>query len=233
MRLVKCAIDRDDVEQTRRTLADHDVECVVTPTDEAIREAGGEEYRGSEDLEELEEELLGVLVVVRPVRGDLAAPVVAHAQQLELALDLLDVLLRPLLGVGVSLHGRVLRGQAEAVKAHRVQHLVAVQALVAREAVAQRVVAYVAHVHGAAGVREHLQAVEGVVVGLLLEDSCVLPCLLPFLGDCVVIHALRGRKNLYTSYDWILKKLRIIFSIMKDLQYTVQNCYNATREETT
>jgi uncharacterized hydrophobic protein (TIGR00341 family) len=34
MRLVKCAIDRDDVEQTRRTLADHDVECVVTPTDD-------------------------------------------------------------------------------------------------------------------------------------------------------------------------------------------------------
>ena len=57
------------------------------------------------------------------------------------------------------LDGRVLGGQAEGVPAHRMQHVEAAHALHASHDVANGVVAHVAHVHRAAGVREHFQDV--------------------------------------------------------------------------
>ena len=85
--------------------------------------------------------------------------------------------------MGGVLHRRVLGRHAEGVPAHRVQHVEAARALVARHDVAHRVVADVAHVDAPGRVREHL---EHVVFGPRIvvargEDGRVGPCLLPFL----------------------------------------------------
>ena len=62
-------------------------------------------------------------------------------------------------GGTVFCHCGVLGGQAERVPAHRLQHVTAPHAVVARKHVADRVVAHVPHVQLAGGVREHGQAV--------------------------------------------------------------------------
>ena len=82
----------------------------------------------------------------------------------------------------------VLGGQAKGVVAHRVQHVKAAHAGLARHGVADRVVARVAHVQVARGVREHLQHVLlgllGALLGLveLLGVPLGLPAGLDLLG---------------------------------------------------
>ena len=56
-------------------------------------------------------------------------------------------------------HRGVLGRQAERVPAHRMQHVEALRALVARDHVAERVVAHVAHVDAARRIGEHLEHV--------------------------------------------------------------------------
>src|SRR5213076_809207 len=64
-------------------------------------------------------------------------------------------------------HGGVLGRQAEGIPAHRLHHVVAAHAQVAREHVAYRVVAHVAHVQPPGWVRQHRQAVELRARGVL------------------------------------------------------------------
>ncbi len=114
---------------------------------------------GDAGLQHLQEQPLVPLVVVGPAGGDLARPVDAEAQRLQLALHVLDVVVGPLRGRHAVRHGGVLGGQAERVPAHRLQHVVALHAHVARDHVADRVVAHMTHVQSTARVREHAQAV--------------------------------------------------------------------------
>ena len=115
---------------------------------------------GDAPLEHAQEEPLVPAVVLGVAGGDLAAPGVAEAQPLELALHARDVLARPLLGVDAALDGGVLRGQAEGVPADGVQDVEAAHPLVAGHHVGDAVVADVADVDVARGVGQHLQAVE-------------------------------------------------------------------------
>src|SRR5205085_363718 len=87
-------------------------------------------------FQHLQEEPLIPLVIVGAVRGYLAPPVETEAHTLELAAHVLDVLLSPLARHHFALDGRLLGGLAEAVPAHRVQHVEALQALEPRERVA-------------------------------------------------------------------------------------------------
>ena len=66
--------------------------------------------------------------------------------RLELAAHGGDVVVGPGAGMDLLVHRRVLGRQAEGVPAHRVQHVEAARPLVARDHVAHRVVAHVAHV---------------------------------------------------------------------------------------
>ena len=150
-------------------------------------------------LEHPEEEPLVPAVVLGVAGGDLAAPRVAEAQPLELALHARDVVARPLLGVDAALDGRVLRGQAQRVPADRVQDVEAPHALVAGHHVGDAVVADVAHVDVARGVGQHLQAVELGPRRVLrdLEGARLRPALLPArldLVEGVVAHG-SGRRN--------------------------------------
>ncbi len=99
-------------------------------------------------------------VVLRAAGGELAAPVDRVAQRLQLAAHVLDVGVGPLRRCGGVLDRGVLRRQAERVPAHRLQHVLALHALVAADHVADGVVAHVAHVQRAGRVRQHGEAVE-------------------------------------------------------------------------
>ena len=144
-------------------------------------------------LKELEEYPLRPFIILRVGRVDHAVPVEAVAEHLELTGEVLDVLLRDDGGMDVVLDGKVLRRQAEGVKADGVQDIVALHALFAADDVHRRERARVADVQTrGGGVREFDQAVElGALVprhggvGLYL-----LPLVLPFfLNGCeIVLH---------------------------------------------
>ena len=99
-------------------------------------------------------------VVLRPAGGELAAPVDGVAQRLELRAHVSDVGVGPFGRRGLVLDRGVLRRQAERIPAHRLQHVLAVHALVAADDIADGVVAHVAHVQCAGRIRQHRQAVE-------------------------------------------------------------------------
>ena len=114
---------------------------------------------GQPALQELQEEPLVPAVVIRQAGGDFLRPVVGKAQALHLRLHLGDVAQRPLARRRLVLDGRVLRRQAERIPAHGMKHVVALHPHVARQRVANGVVAHVAHVQRARRIRQHLQHV--------------------------------------------------------------------------
>ena len=139
----------------------------------AIDQAGGEE---------VEKQPLLVPVVRRIAGRDLARPVEREPHALQLRPHRRDVLVGPFAGRGALLARRVLRRQAEGVPSHRVQHVEAASALVARHHVAHRVVAHVAHVDAPRGIGKHLQHVVFRLGGGLVargEDPALLPDPLP------------------------------------------------------
>jgi hypothetical protein len=97
----------------------------------------------------LQEDALLLFVIVRFAGCDFLGPVEGQAQRRELVLHRLDVLERPLAGLGLLLDGGVLGGKAERIPAHRVQHVVAAGDAIARDNVAHRIVADMAHVQPA------------------------------------------------------------------------------------
>ncbi|MPN06113.1 hypothetical protein SDC9_153368 [bioreactor metagenome] len=98
-------------------------------------------------------------VVLGRAGGEFALPVDGEAERLELRAHVIDVRVGPPGRRDVVLHGRVFRRHAEGVPAHRLQHVVALHLVEAREDVADRVVAHMAHVQFPGRVREHRQAV--------------------------------------------------------------------------
>ena len=76
-------------------------------------------------LIELLKDPLGPLIVILVGGCDLAAPVEGEADLLHLILEVLDVLLRDDMRVGVGLDGVVLCRQSEGVEAHREENIVA------------------------------------------------------------------------------------------------------------
>ena len=156
---------------------------------------------GEAPLEHLDEEPLVPLVVVGLAGGDLAVPVVEDAHQVEGLLGPLDVLVGPLAGVEAELEGGVLRGQAEGVPAHGVEHLEALHLEEAGQGVAHGVVLEVAHVEVAGGVGEHLEHVELLPLLLRLHQADLVPVALPLGLDGVGVVLLHGssREKVYAG----------------------------------
>ena len=92
------------------------------------------------------------LVVRRVGRRELALPVVREAERLQLRPEAVDVARRRDGRVRARLDRVLLGGQAERVPAHRVQHVEAAHALVAREDVGRGVAFRVADVQAGAAV---------------------------------------------------------------------------------
>ena len=97
-------------------------------------------------FEQAGEQPLFPAVVVRFAGGDFARPVDGQTQRFELGLHVGDVLVGPLGRRHLVLHRGVFRRHAEGVPAHRLQHVLALHALVARDHVTDGVVAHVPHV---------------------------------------------------------------------------------------
>ena len=131
-------------------------------------------------LEHAQEQPLVPAVVLGVAGRELAAPVEPEAERRHLPLHVGDVVVGPLGRRHAVRHRRVLRGQAERVPAHRLQHVVALHAHVARQHVADRVVAHVPHVQAPARVRKHAQAVVLRARRILahLEAAMLVPVLL-------------------------------------------------------
>ena len=144
----------------------------VDPAAGAVEEAA---------FEEVEEHRLLVAVIARMAGGELAAPVDRKPHRAELAPHRGDILVGPRAGVDALLHGRVLGRHAERVPAHRVQHVEAAGALVARDHVAHRVVPHMPHVDAPRRVGEHLQHVvfRARRIGRDDEGAALVPDRLP------------------------------------------------------
>ena len=96
--------------------------------------------------------------------------------------------------MAVALDGRVLGRQAERVPTHGMQHVEAAHLVVARDDVADGVVAHVSHVDVARGVREHLEHVLLRLRGILghLVQVGIVPLLLPAGFDLVRVVRFHG-----------------------------------------
>ena len=110
-------------------------------------------------VEQLQEDPLRPVVVLRIGGRQLARPVDRPAHPVHLLADLRDVAADDVAGRLAGADGGVLGRQPERVVAHRVQHQVAVAPLEVRDDVAHRVVRHVPHVEVARRVREHLEHV--------------------------------------------------------------------------
>ena len=139
----------------------------------AIDEAG---------LVHVEEQRLLLPIIFGLAGGQLTRPVNGEAKALELLFHRLDIGARPISGMDLLFHRRIFSRHAKAVPAHRVEHGMAGHPLIARQHIAHRIVADMAHMDAPAGIGEHLQhiglgaRVAGRRGG---EDASLLPNLLP------------------------------------------------------
>ena len=133
-------------------------------------------------VEQLQEDPLRPAEIVRIGGIDLAVPVVAEAEHLDLPAEVVDVLLRGDARMRAGLDGVLLGGQAEGVPAHRMQHVEAAHAPVAAQDVGGGVAFGMADVQpGPAGIGEHVEDVELRLVGEIgrAEGLVLQPVILP------------------------------------------------------
>ena len=159
---------------------------------------------------ELDEDPLGPLDVAGIGGVDLAVPVVAEAELLELAAEVVGIGLGGDAGVLVRLDGVLLGGESEGVPTHGVEDVETIHALVAADDIGSGVSLRVAYVEALArGVREHVENVvfrlgriEAFIAGTGSAEGFVLgPVGLPFGLELVegeglsfVGHDLAGRE---------------------------------------
>ncbi len=140
-------------------------------------------------LPELLENPLAPAIILGIASNNGAVPVVREAHALEAGLLRLDIGVRPLCGMAVMFDSRVLGRKAERVPAHGMKHVETLHAAIARNDVADGVVADMTHVNVARRVREHLEDVlfRTVVALTHLVDARLFPRLLPTRLDLVRI----------------------------------------------
>ena len=126
---------------------------------------------GDAALEHAQEEPLVPAVVIRVAGRELARPVDAEAERLELAFHVRDVVAGPARGRDAVLDRGVFRRQSECVPTHRLQDVVSLHPHVPRQHVADRVIPHVPHVQPAARVREHAEAVVLRLRGVFARDE--------------------------------------------------------------
>ena len=130
------------------------------------------------------------LVILRVGGVDFLVPVVAEAKALDLAAEIVAVLLGRNGRVRTGLNGVLFGREAESVPTHRVQHVETAAALVAADDIGSGVTFGVAHMEArAARVREHVQAVIlGLgLIGARLESLMFFPVGLPLGFDLLRI----------------------------------------------
>jgi len=146
---------------------------------------GGFRTVGQAVLVELQEEPLRPAVVLRIAGDGFPLPVEHGAHAAQLAAHVLDIGVRPGLGVDAALDRRVFRRQAKGIEPHREQDVVALHLHVARPRVGGRHRIPVADMQVAGRIGQHGQ---GVILGPGQVDRLAVqvglgPALLPALFD--------------------------------------------------
>ena len=106
-------------------------------------------------FQHLQKQPLVPAVILWRARGNFAAPVDGQAHRLHLLFHVSNVLKRPLGWWHAVFQRRVFCRQTKRIPTHGHQHVEALHAQIARQHVVDGVVAHVAHVQLAAGVRQH------------------------------------------------------------------------------
>ena len=162
----------------------------------AVRAVVDERLRAEHEpvFEQLQENPLRPLVVVRVGRREFPRPVKREADLLQLVGKVRDILLRDDMRMRIRLDGVVFRGKAERIKADREQDVIALHAAFSREHLNGAVGFDMSYMHTLAGRIRELH--ESVPLRLFvkihrLERIGVGPCLLPFRLNFteVVFHA--------------------------------------------
>ena len=122
-----------------------------------------------------------------------AAPIERKAKRLQLLLKVRHVIMRDDLRMDMVLNGIVLRGQAEGVPPHWIEHVIALKPLFTRHNIQRRIGTRVADVQPLPRrIREFYQAVEfrAVIFVFGMENARFLPPILPFLFHLfkIVVH---------------------------------------------
>ena len=132
-------------------------------------------------FEEVQKQRLLLAVVAGVAGGDLARPVDREAERLHLFFHLSDIGIGPIRRVATDGHRCVFGGHTKGIPAHRVQHVMPRCDLVARDYVAHRVVAHMAHMDPARRIGEHLKHIVFRLVSVAggLKDAILFPGLLP------------------------------------------------------
>ena len=189
-------------------------------------------------LVQIKEQRLFVAVIFRIAGGEFARPVEREADALQLRLHLGDVRLRPAARVHALFHRGVFGRHPEGVPAHRVQHLEPAHLLVARQHVAHRIVADVAHVDAPRGIGEHLEDVAFRLGAVRIggEGARRFPCALPAsVGngriETGISHfglSVEGRK----TQDWSAcrRRSRALVRMMSSSFCTVAACTGASTQ---
>src|SRR5207248_2558640 len=112
---------------------------------------------GEAAVEHAQKKPLIPAVVFRLAGGNFATPVVAEAEAPQNALELGNVGVGPGARMRLVLDGGIFGRKAESVPAHGMKHVEAAHALYAGDDVSDGVVAHVAHVQRAGGIREHFE----------------------------------------------------------------------------
>ena len=138
-------------------------------------------------LIQTQEQPLLPAIIVGIAGGQFPIPVIGQPQTFELTAHVVDVVAGPGRRGDLVFHRRIFRRQAEGVPAHGLQHVLALHALIAADHVADGVVAHVAHVQAAAGIGEHGQAVEFLLLRIFhrLEGLLFFPVCLGLLFNIV------------------------------------------------
>jgi hypothetical protein len=136
-------------------------------------------------FEQLCEEPLGPFVVFRIGRDGLAFPIEHRAHAAQLLPHVVDVGIRPRLGMDAALDSGILGGQAKRIEADREHDVVAVHAQIARARIRRRHDVPVADVQIAAGIGQHRQEVELLlsVIDHRAIQLILLPLRLPLRLD--------------------------------------------------
>ncbi|MCY1167703.1 hypothetical protein D9M73_76730 [compost metagenome] len=131
--------------------------------------------------EQVQEQRLFVPVIIRLARRQLARPVEREAQPFELCLHRRDIVAGPAAGVNTLFHRGIFGRHAEGVPPHRVEHFHACHPAIARQHVAHRIVADMAHMDPPRRIRKHFKNIGARFGGIVAcgEGAGVVPHLLP------------------------------------------------------
>ena len=129
----------------------------------------------------IEEKRLLMPVIFRVASGELACPVERKSDPLQLRFHRLDIGAGPVAGMNLLLHRSIFSRHSESIPAHRMQHFKPAHRLIARQHIAHRVIADMAHMDAPAGIGEHFQhiALGLCAIAIGCETGGIVPHALP------------------------------------------------------